>query len=459
MYELVDKTGRPGPAGWEASNYPDGEDDYPVSGVCWYEAAAYAGFAGKELPTVRHWYSATGVYIDHFSRAFDQYLIPLSNMKDNGPVPVGYYGGLGCFGNYDMAGNVREWCWNETVDGRAIMGGGWNDVSYIYSGLGQAPPFDRSLKNGFRCVIYTDKPKIPGDAFQSFDFDPGGRDFYREEPVSDEVFEVYKKQFLYDRTDLQAVVEERDESQGDWIKEKVTFRAAYEDEMVIAYLFLPREGKPPYQTLIFYPGSYAVWTDSVPELSFRYFCDFLPVNNIAVMWPIYKGTYERNDGMATEMHLPNESHTYTEYLVKWVKDLSRSIDYLETRPDIDSEKIGFYGHSWGGLLGGIIPAVEERIGISILNVGGLWSWGRAYPEADVINYVTRVNCPVLMMNGKYDVSSFPFETDVQPMYDLLGTPEEDKVLIVYETDHYVPKTELIKETLNFMEKYFGPAMN
>lgn len=457
MSELTDKTDRPGPADWEAGTYPDGQDHYPVSGVSWYEAAAYAAFAGKELPTVRHWYSAAGLYIDHILSSFAQYLIPLSNMKDEGPAPAGHYGGMGCYGNFDMAGNVREWCWNETQDGRAIMGGGWNDVSYVYSGLGQAPPFDRSLKNGFRCVIYSDPATIPEAAFQSFHWE-GGRDFYQEEPVSGEVFEVYRKQFLYDRTDLQATIEEKDETRDIWIREKVTFRAAYENERMIAYLYLPREGKPPYQTLIFFPGSYAVTQDSLSDMIVRYFCDFLPVNNIAVMCPIYKGTYERNEGLTLAMHIPNESHTFTEYLIKWVKDLSRSIDYLETRPDIDPEKIGFYGHSWGGRLGGIIPAVEDRIRLSVLNLGGLSSGRRAYPEADILNYVTRIKRPVLMLNGRYDVSSFPYETDVQPMYDLLGTPEEDKVLKVYETDHYVPKTEMIKETLDFMEKYFGPSM-
>ena len=44
-----------GPATWEVGSYPEGREEYPVSGVSWYEAAAYAEWAGKSLPTVFHW--------------------------------------------------------------------------------------------------------------------------------------------------------------------------------------------------------------------------------------------------------------------------------------------------------------------------------------------------------------------------------------------------------------------
>lgn len=56
-------TGRPGPSTWELGSYPEGKADEPVRGVSWYEAAAYAEFAGKNLPTVYHrWRAASDTF-------------------------------------------------------------------------------------------------------------------------------------------------------------------------------------------------------------------------------------------------------------------------------------------------------------------------------------------------------------------------------------------------------------
>jgi len=67
-----------------------------------------------------------------------------------------------------------------------------------------------------------------------------------------------------------------------------------------------------------------------------------------------------------------------------------------------------------------------------------------------------VQVPTLMLNGKYDMT-FPIETAVRPAFDLLGVPERDKRLVVFDTDHYVPKRDLIKESLEWLNEYMGPV--
>jgi dienelactone hydrolase len=227
----------------------------------------------------------------------------------------------------------------------------------------------------------------------------------------------------------------------------------------MAYLFLPKNSAPPYQTVIYFPGSPAVFRPSSENLEnqpeFKNLVSFIIKNGRAVLYPIYKGTFERRDAIPPFLHTGDETYQYVEYLTKVIKDFKRSIDYLETREDIDSDKLAYYGYSWGSFLGNIIPAVEERLKVSIIVIGGLVTRHRR-PEADEINYVTRVKIPTLMLNGKYDFG-YHYETSSKPMYDLLGTPEKDKDLILYDTDQFIPKKELIKETLNWLDTYFGPV--
>ena len=457
MSEFIDRTGQPGPAAWEAGDYPEGQDDFPVSGIGWYEAAAYAEYSGKSLPTTWHWASGAGVFMDPFIRnSYYSHVVPFSNFAGNGPEPVGKSAGINMYGACDMAGNVREWCFNQTQAGHNIIcGGAWDDAEYMYSSWSQLPPFDRSAKNGMRCVKYVDPETIHEKSFQSIEFRER-TDYSTMTPVADEIFRIYKNQFLYDKKALDARVEDRDDSRDDWTMETATFNAAYGNERVIAYLYLPKNAIPPYQTLIFFPGVGAVYTEKeLKDMSWTiWFIDYFMKSGRAVMLPVYKGTSVRNDGLTGRMANFNESHEFTEWLIAWSKDLSRSIDYLETRSDIDTSKLGFLGWSWGGETGAVIPAVENRLKVSLLVLGGFCA--PAFPEADAVNYLPRIKIPVLMLNGRYDIWR-PYETNLKPFYELLGTPEKDKRLILYDTDHYIPKRDMIKENLAWLDKYFGPA--
>ena len=458
---FVDQTGQPGPATWQAGDYPEGQGDYPVSGISWYEAAAYAEYAGKSLPPGEHWGIARGEYTTLIrvpQLGGFALLAPYSNFTGKGPVPVGSLPGMTAYGAFDMAGNVREWCWNETPKGRMIRGGAWGDNSYMFDNLSQAPALDRSAKNGFRCALYLDQGKIPESAFQAVKIGEPV-DFYKEKPVSDSIFQVFREQFSYDKIDLKSRVESRQESPSGWIREKVSFDAAYGGERVMGYLFIPKNSAPPYQAVVYFPGSTSEWKRSSDDIESYYefpmFLSFIVKNGRAVFYPVYKGTFERgNNSMAAVIDYDSNSHQYTEILVQEVKDFKRCLDYLETRPDIDGKKLAYYGMSWGAVNGAIISAVEERLKASVLVAGGLA--GKFRPEADPFNYVTRVKKPTLMLNGRYD-TLFPPETASKPMFDLLGTPAEDKQQKWYDTDHIPPVNEFIKETLAWLDKYLGPV--
>ena len=459
--EFVDATGKPGPAAWQDGDIPAGQENYPVSGISWYEAAAYAEFMGKSLPTATHWgIAASGMSGVLQWMGFNTLLGQMSNFDGKGPAPVGSYPGMNAHGTYDLAGNVREWCWNETPKGRVVRGGAWNDATYLFGSWSQAPAFDRSTKNGFRCVIYPYPEKISYSAFSTLK-PHENRDFYAEKPVSDSIFQFFRQQFDYDKTDLDPNVEWKKVKSKDWIQEKITFNAAYENERITAYLFLPKSSLPPYQTVIYVPSSASVAQRSSRDLDtyleFQYFLAPLVKNGRAVLYPVYKGTFERGSNELFAIHGgggENHAHQYTDFLVKVVKDFRRCIDYLQQeRPDIDGQKLAYCGFSWGANYGAIIPAVEDRLGASVLAVGGMP--GNRQPQVDGFNYVGRVTVPTLMLNGKYDLN-VRYETRVKPMFDLLGTPPDKKKLKLYETDHFIPREELIRETQTWLDQYLGP---
>jgi len=443
MKLFTDRTARPGPSTWEVGDYPAGKDEYPVTGVSWYEAAAYAEFAGKSLPTVYHWDRVAFTWASPV-------IVPMSNLRGDGPRPVGSSGSVNRFGVYDLSGNAREWCYNETSLGsRFILGGGWNDPAYSFNDAYGQSPLDRTETNGFRCIKYAGGGAPRADLEKAIVLP--SRDFMNEPKVSDAIFALYLRQYSYDRTPLQARVESTKE-ETDWVTERVSFNAAYGGERMIAYLFLPRKGKPPYQTVIYFPGSGAIHTRLSESMEIGRI-DFLLKSGRAVIYPIYKGTYERGDDLDSDY--PAETNFWKDHVIMWAKDCGRSIDYLETRGDIDRTKIAYFGVSWGGAMGGIIPAVERRIKVNVLMVAGLL-FQRALPEAEPVHFLPRIKSPVLMLNGKYDFF-FPYETSQRPFFELLGTPREDKKIMAFEGGHSVPRTQMVKETLSWLDHYFGPT--
>jgi eukaryotic-like serine/threonine-protein kinase len=448
MKEFRDVTGRPGPSTWEAGDYSKGQDDYPVGGVSWYEAVAFCEFAGKSLPTVYHWNRAA----INGEAWFTSHILPFSNFAGRGPARVGTHQGMSRSGTTDLAGNVKEWSWNEAVQRkRYILGGAWNEPAYMFHEADARPPFQRDATFGFRCIKY-----LPQDSPPPRQTDPvvaSTRNYAKEQPVPENVFRVYRDLYAYDKVPLNAAIESVDTTEADWIKQKITFDAAYGNERMAAYLFLPKHAAPPYQTIVHFPGAESIFVRSSDQLIAIPRIDFLLKSGRAVVWPIYKGTYERQDGMQT--YFPNTSIRYRDWVIQWAKDLGRSIDYLESRSEIDRNKLAFYGFSWGACMGAILPAVENRFKISVLMGPGLYL-EEARPEVDQINFAPRVTIPTLILDGRDDFV-FPRETSQEPFYRLLGTPKEHKRLRVFDGGHSVPRHHLIRESLDWLDRYLGPV--
>jgi poly(3-hydroxybutyrate) depolymerase len=185
----------------------------------------------------------------------------------------------------------------------------------------------------------------------------------------------------------------------------------------------------------------------------QYIFGFLIKNGRAFLHPVLKGQYQRKYAKP-----PAGSHEIRDRMIQESKDFRRSIDYLVSRPDVDRDRIGVYGLSYGA---GMLPifAVDEQR----LKAAALWDVGlpvdRLLPEADPFNFISRFRVPLLMMNGRSDYA-VPLKSSALPMFKLAGAPEKDKRQAFWDgssADFMKIMQTVTQETLDWFNRYLGPV--
>jgi cephalosporin-C deacetylase-like acetyl esterase len=182
------------------------------------------------------------------------------------------------------------------------------------------------------------------------------------------------------------------------------------------------------------------------------FFDYVIKSGRALVYPIYRGTYERRpDGTPLPGTLGSRELT-----IQQSKEVRRAVDYLETRHDIaDAGKLAYLGVSQGAADGVIFVALEDRFRAAVFLDGGFFLFPPS-TGGDQADFAPRMKKPVLMVNGKYDFT-FPPDQAQLPMFGMIGTAPADKFRKVLETPHDVTelKPELSKEVLRFLDHYLG----
>jgi eukaryotic-like serine/threonine-protein kinase len=453
MTRFRDSSGLPGPRAWTSGAPPAGTENHPVSGVSWHEAAAYAEWKGKKLPTVYQWEKAArpgrlpggslgftlpwGLVtegIDAGARA---------NFSGKGPVAVDSMPfGLSPWGALHMAGNVAEWTRNPRPPGYVTRGGSWNDALYAFGQSSSYPAFYAGPTIGFRCVKEAGAGD-PGEFPLSVsDFSP------RYTAVGDAEFAEIAARYDYAKTPLDAAVIERIET-PDWTREKIRYRVA--DSDVLAYLWLPKGFQPPMQVIHFMPaGDVARGLREVPQ-SVENRNQALLRAGRAMFVVVLPGYLERPRDRA---RVPLESPEFVDEMVAEVTELRRGLDYLETRRELDATRIAMLAPSAGSWHGVVLAGVERRYGgIMLVGSGISADEVRAQPAANRINFAPRITVSKLMLQGRYDEAA-PLVTQTEPLFALLREP---KRLEVYEGGH-VPPIELLTKTANaFFDQTLGPV--
>ena len=196
VLDFVDTTGAPGPRYWVDGRFPAGKADHPVVGVCWHEAAAFARWAGKRLPTDAEWIKAGSWPVNVSESNREQRRYPWGETMDRdrvnlwgtGPddtIPVDESpNSVSVGGVYQLIGNVWEWTRAnflpmDNLGGelvletpmKSIRGGAFDtyfdDQATCQFQSGE-PVISRRHNIGFRCAVGTcdlmlARPEVPAE--------------------------------------------------------------------------------------------------------------------------------------------------------------------------------------------------------------------------------------------------------------------------------------------------------
>lgn len=450
---LVDSTGRPGPAGWQLSTYPRGQDDLPVVGISWYEAVAYARFRKQMLPSIHHWMRAAFTpYEPMFPTAAA--ITKQSRFFADGPESARREHGLGPWGTYHMAGNAREWVWNFAGGDAVALGSGWPEYASNFARVYTADPMARLPDHGFRLMSTLDDAPIEPALLAPIKL---VRDtaFANRAPVSDDAFAAMRFQFTTPRSAPTDVKVNRVDESPLWTADEVTLTFAAQEPTTI-YIVRPKAHEGPLQPIVYSGVGDCCYTrrpnrDVLEQLQIA---GFVVNSGRALVMPIWAGGYERYE---IEPRQPAQAMDRERRVsLQWQHDLGATLDYLETRSDMDTKHVGYLGISRGASFAGAINlALEPRIRAAVLAAGGIWIHSSLHPMIDIINYAPRITIPVLMLSGRYD-HIYPYEQSQKRTFELLGTPAGGKRQIAYDTGHFtLPPNRVAADVTDWFDRYLG----
>ena len=445
---FVDRSGRPGPAFWTNGVPPEGKQDYPVTGVSWFEAMAYAKFRNKSLPTVSHWRRAAQCQQPGI-------MTVLSNYSQAGPSMRGEHDGIGDFEVYDLAGNAKEWCFNQFGENQnCLCGGAWNEADYSVSFVDRDSPWSRKKTHGFRCVQYQSK-----DAPENLTRNPYSEPTRVFDGLERKPVETLAKWYEYDRNlplNIEKIQSDSANPSSEFKHEIIRIDAAYNNERFNVHLLIPRQVKERYETVIWVPGMDAWQNTSTFDPIERIYRDPFKLNLLRtgriICIPVLEETFERGNGTSILEQSKNTPLSFRDNTIRACKDVSRTVDYLWTRPDVHTKRIVYYGISWGGCLGNANVVTNQRIAAMVLVSTGYSEGLKDLPAINPYQFAPHVKIPVIMINGTTD-PVFPVQSHQKPMFEDLGSSQKEHSLLL--AGHIPPPDKVTEMIDSWLTKIFN----
>ncbi|MDO6603132.1 alpha/beta hydrolase [Arenibacter palladensis] len=185
-------------------------------------------------------------------------------------------------------------------------------------------------------------------------------------------------------------------------------------------------------------------------------------NGYAVLRIDFSGHGERKEDVYDFNLTGKYKHWSRDIISQTVFDLRRAVDFIETREELDAQRIGYYGISLGGITGTIFCGIDNRIKVPIVALAGgqlnlLYEKEALTKEAkdfvsiiEPLNFVKQIAPrPLLMLNAKNDEIVPPLMSRL-----LFKAAEEPKEIIWYDAKHRDAPIDIIYgDGLNWFKKY------
>ena len=427
---FVDKANFPSPKDWYQGTYENGKELYPVSGISWYEAYAYANFRNMSLPSVAEWFYA-------FDRNRPERALKNANINSynytKSRIESDSENNNGIF---DMAGNVREWVSNNIKDenSRGILGGSFADDTYVPFDFYSQNAWNRSSYNGIRLV----KKIEPDNSGEIFYKREKLRNFYDNYRTTENEWDLIESLFMYDKNNISFEQVNTSKVNGQEFYCTSFNIITSNMTMPVHHLRADPEIKSK-KAIIYFPGSNALYRD---KITYPTWVTEMVNSGVDVIFPEYLSTYSRQDRVKTD--IGNTSMNYRDHLITWVKEVRYAVDYAIQ----NGYEPHYFGVSWGGQVGVNILAIEDRFKTGILFVGGI-SLDDVREEIQPEKYAARIKTPTLLLNGRYDFY-FPYQSSQLPLFNLMNLDNNNKRHVVVDYAHYVPMHIVREETLKWI---------
>lgn len=276
-------------------------------------------------------------------------------------------------------------------------------------------------------------------------------------PCSDEVFSSIQEFFKYDKSipfNVKIVAKENFKT---YTREKFVF-TGFRNSRVPGYLAIPKMNKTNYPLMILlHPGAGSKedwWSDSSLIKGFSLVKNLLATGYaVLTLDAEYHGERAINNdfvSIRTMWFQNKEVYAITDLIRQSTIDYRRAFDYLLSRKEIDSTRIGMMGYSMGAMMATYLCTQIPQIKTAVICSAPLYA-KEISPAIYLTNFIPRIgNIPVLLLMGEKDEMVGISQATLYKS----SLKTEKKKLIFYPSGHFLPAQYLadaenwIKENIN-----------